>query len=154
MKLDPVFTVKENKLFKIDSNEQVDVSTLSKIELPWSKVEFEDEAYNEELLATLRDQLKNLELTNQFAILVPVIDKPLETPEQFELFTNAFNHAARRVKDCASVAGFLLPNQITTDGFAEGSKSALFMETLAIKHAQYVYFATVEEAPKDTIILL
>lgn len=154
MKLDPIFTVKENKLYKIEDNSQVDVNTLKKIELPWSTVELEDEAYNEEMLAALREQLKNMELTNTFAILVPVVDKPLETPEQFELFTNAYNHAARRVKDCTSVAGFLLPAQITAAGFEDGSQAALFMETIAVKHAQYVYFASVEKAPQDTIVTL
>ena len=141
MKLDPIFTVKQNKLYEIADGAAFDTATLQRIEIKWSTVELEDEQYNEEYLAELRDQLKIKEETGTFAVLVPVVDKPLETPEQTELFINAFNHTARRVKDCVSVAGFELTPELTAKGFAEGSPVASFMETLAIKHAQYVYFA-------------
>ena len=104
MKLAPIFTVKQNKLYKLEDNSQVDISTLQRIEIKWSQVELADEAYNEEYLAALRDQLKDLENMGKFAILVPVVDKTLEAPEQTELFINAYNHTARRVKDCVSVA--------------------------------------------------
>ncbi len=150
MKLDPIFTVKQNKLYKLADNTLVDTSTLKRIEIKWSQVELADEAYNEEYLALLRDQLKAMENMGQFAILVPVVDKPLETPEQIELFINAYNHTARRVKDCVSVAGFELPALLTEKGFAPGTPAADFMETLAIKHAQYVYFVKGTTAP-DTI---
>ena len=105
MKLDPIFTVKNKKLYKIADNSEVDASTLKRIDIPWSTVELEDEAYNEEYLASLREQLKAMETSESFAVLVPVVDKPLETPEDEELFINAYNHTARRVKDCTSVAG-------------------------------------------------
>lgn len=141
MKLDPVFTVKENKLYKIDSQALVDLSTLKQIEIPWSTVEIEPETYNEEYLANLRETLKSMENSNTFAILVPVADKKLETPEDFELFTNAFNHTARRVKDATSVAGFLLPKQMTEKGFSEGTPADDFIQTIAKKHQQYVTFA-------------
>ena len=150
MKLDPIFTVKQNKLYKIEDNSSVDISSLQRIEIKWSQVELADEAYNEEYLALLRDQLKAMENMGQFAILVPVVDKPLETPEQIELFINAYNHTARRVKDCVSIAGFELPAPLTEKGFAPGTPAADFMETLAIKHAQYVYFVKGTTAP-DTI---
>ena len=61
MKLDPVFTVKNKKLYKIADNSEVDTSTLQHIDIPWSTVEMEDEAYNEEYLAQLREQPKNME---------------------------------------------------------------------------------------------
>ena len=99
MKLEPVFFVKENKLYKIDDNSPFAAEQLQKIEILWSKVELEDEIYNEEFLASLRDDLKSLEVQGKFAVLVPVIDKPLENAEQIESFTNACNHTARRVKD-------------------------------------------------------
>ena len=152
MKLDPIFTVKQNKLYKIADNSNVDISTLQRIEIKWSQVELADEAYNEEYLAELRNQLKALEETGAFAILIPIVDKPLETPEQTELFINAFNHTARRIKDCASVAGFELPETLTVKGFGEGTPAADFMETLAIKHAQYVYFVKNADAPENIVI--
>ena len=145
MKLEPLFTVKNSKLYKIADTSQVDTSILKRIDIPWSTVEIEDEAYNEEYLAQLRDQLKNMEETGEFAVLVPVVDKPLETPEQEELFINAYNHTARRVKDCTSVAGLELAPQLK-------DKQA-FMDTLAIKHAQYVYFTKAENPLSDDIVI-
>ena len=145
MKLDPIFTVKNKKLYKIADNSEVDTSTLKRIDIPWSTVELEDEAYNEEYLASLRDQLKAMEEAGTFAVLVPVVDKALETPEQEELFINAYNHTARRVKDCTSVAGLELPSQFK-------DKQA-FMDTLAIKHAQYVYFTKAENPLSDDIVV-
>lgn len=149
MKLDPIFTVKQNKLYKIDGGAQVDTATLRRIEIKWSTVELADEQYNEEYLADLRNQLKAMDEAGSFALLVPVVDKPLETAEQTELFINAFNHTARRVKDCVSVAGFELPAELTAKGFAAGSPASDFMETLAIKHAQYVYFTKGTDAPEN-----
>ncbi len=139
MKLDPVFYVKENKLYKIADNSPFDTKNLLKINVKWSEVEIADEQYNEELLASLREQLKNLESEGKFAVIVPEVDRPLETPEQLELFVNAFNHTARRIKDCVSVAGFELAPQLLKMGSVAVTQ---FRETLAIKHAQYVYFAT------------
>ena len=145
MKLDPIFTVKNKKLYKIADNSEVDASTLKRIDIPWSTVELEDEAYNEEYLASLREQLKAMETSESFAVLVPVVDKPLETPEDEELFINAYNHPARRVKDCTSVAGLELVPQLK-------DKQA-FMNTLAIKHAQYIYFTKAENPLSDDIVV-
>lgn len=144
MKLDPVFTVKENKLYKIADNSQVDPNTLRRIEIPWTTVEMEEESYNEEFLALLRDQLKGMEATNTFAILVPLVDKAMDTPDQVELFTKAFNHTARRVKDCISVAGFELPKEL--------KDYQSFIDTISIKHAQYVYFTKQTDLATDTIV--
>ena len=145
MKLDPIFTVKNKKLYKIADDSQVDTSTLKRIEIPWSTVEIADESYNEEYLAGLREQLKAMESAGSFAVLVPLVDKPLETPEQEELFINAYNHTARRVKDCESVAGLELPAQL--------KDKLAFMDTLAIKHAQYVYFTKAENPLSDDIVV-
>ena len=145
MKLEPIFTVKNKKLYKIADNSEVNTSSLKRVDIPWSTVELEDEAYNEEYLAQLREQLKAMEEAGTFAVLVPVADKPLETPEQEELFINAYNHTARRVKDCASVAGFeLAPNL---------KDKQAFMDTLAIKHAQYIYFTKAENPLSDDIVI-
>ena len=145
MKLDPLFTVKNKKLYKIADGSEVDTSTLKRIEIPWTTVEMEDEIYNEEFLALLRDQLKKMEDAGIFAVLVPLADKALDTPEQEEAFINAFNHTARRIKDCISVAGFELAPQLK-------DKQA-FMDTLAIKHAQYVYFTKAENPLSDNIVV-
>ena len=141
MKLEALFNVSNNKLFWIKDNSPADADSFEKISIKWSQVELDDEVYNEEFLANLRDQLKALDEANKFAILIPEIDRPYETPVQKEAFTNAMNHAARRVKDCVSVAGFLLPEALLKDGLSAGKAAADFMETLAVKHAQYVYFA-------------
>ncbi len=153
MKLDPIFTVKENKLYKISDNSAVDTERLKKIEIKWSQVELAEESYNEEYLAQLREELKAMDDAGTFALLVPIVDKPLENADQLELFINAFNHTARRVKDCVSVAGFVLPEEITTKGFSEGTPAADFMETLAIKHAQYVYFTKNPNTPENIVII-
>lgn len=145
MKLEPVFFVKENKLYKIDDNSPFATEQLQKIEILWSKVELEDEIYNEEFLASLRDDLKSLEVQGKFAVLVPIIDKPLENAEQIESFTNACNHTARRVKDCISVAGFEIP--------AEISDFQDFIEILSKKHAQYVYFSHNKEITDSSIVI-
>lgn len=142
MKLDPIFTVSNNKLFTISDKTPVDISTLKRTEILWSTVEMEEESYNEEYLANLREQLKPLDEINKFVILVPVVDKPLETSEQIELFINAYNHTARRIKDCTCIAGFELPSSILKFGLADNSAAIEFMETVAKKHAQYVYFAS------------
>jgi len=146
MKLDPVFSVTDNKLFKIADNSAVDTNTLTLVEYPWSVVELEEEVYNEDFLAQSRNDLKAMEIKNEFAVIVPVVDKPLETPEQIEIFINAFNHAARRIKDATSVAGFLLPTELVKAGLSEGTPAADFIEALAKKHAQYVYFVQKENA--------
>lgn len=145
MKLEPVFFVKENKLYKIEGKSPFAAEQLQKIEILWSKVELEDEIYNEEFLASLRDDLKSLEVQGKFAVLVPIIDKPLENAEQIESFTNACNHTARRVKDCISVAGFEIP--------AEISDFHDFIEILSKKHAQYVYFSHNKEIGDSSIVV-
>lgn len=140
MKLDPLFTVKNKQLYKIQDDSLVDLSSIQKMELSWKTIELEEESYNEEFLAQLRDQLKILDEQNKFVVLIPVVDKKLETPEDFELFTNAFNHTARRIKDCISVLGYELPSELVAKGIDEGSPVQEFIEVLAKKHAQYVYF--------------
>lgn len=152
MKLEPLFYAKENKLFKIDDNSQFDCSSLKKFELPWSQIEFEEDKYNEECLAQLRDDLKKLEIHNEFAVIVPKVDKAFDSQEQKEAFINTFNHCARRIKDCISVAGFELAPELCAQGFAEDSISSDFMNTLAIKHAQYVYFVSQTSEVPGTIV--
>ena len=145
MKLEPIFTVKQNKLYKIADNSEVDTATLKRINISWSEIEIEDGIYNEGFLAQLREELKQMEAVGLFAVLVPAADKPLDTPEQEEAFIAAFNHTARRVKDCASVAGMELEPKLKDK---QG-----FMDTLAIKHAQYAYFTKAENPLSDDIVI-
>lgn len=145
MKLEPIFTVKENKLYKIADGTLVNTNNLKKINIPWSTVEIEDGVYNEEFLALLRDELKKMEETGIFAVLVPIVDKTLETPEQEESFINAFNHTARRVKDCTSVAGMEIATEL--------KDKQNFIDTLSIKHAQYVYFTTSKNPFSSEIVI-
>ena len=145
MKLEPLFYAKENKLYKIADKSPVDTESLKRIEIKWSTVEIEEESYNEEYLAKLREELKAYDETGIFAVLVPLVDKPLESPEQTELFIAAFNHTARRVKDCISVIGFELPSEL--------KNTQDFIDTLAIKHAHYIYFSKNKQTPNESIVL-
>ena len=151
MKLDPIFTIKNHTLYKISDNSKFATIQLTKKAISWKKVELAEESYNEDFLAKLRDELKVLDDTGKYAVLVPVADKPLENSAQYEAFTNTFNHTARRVKDCTSVAGFVLPQKIASKGFGLDSPAANFMETLAIKHAQYVYFVEKGTMPESEL---
>ena len=145
MKLDPIFTIKNHQLYKISDNSVFPTSDLKQIEIAWSTVELTEDSYNEDFLAKLRDELKSMEAAGNFAVLVPVADKSLENAEQVEAFINAFNHTARRVKDCESVAGFELISQL--------KDTQSFIDTLAKKHAQYVYFTTAENPLSDDIVV-
>ncbi len=164
MKLSPLFYVKNNQLYKIADDSIVELKDLPCIsakaltyntnpyffiEIPWSLVEIESELYNEDFLAGLRDFLKKFEEKDQFAIIRPLADKALASEDEVEAFIAAFNHAARRVKDCTSLIGMELSKELLTKGFGEGSPATAFMETLAIKHDHYLYFAKKENCPAD-----
>lgn len=153
MKLEPLFFIKQNNLYKIQTQEKVELSNFQnvsyqeftqnplssefiKIDINWSSIELEDEVYNEELLAQLRDNLKKLDEKNHFVIINPIADKQISSYDDADLFINACNHMARRIKDCESVIGLELPDQI----FAQDA-AADFMDTLSKKHANYVFFA-------------
>ena len=153
MKLEPLFFIKQNNLYKIQTQEKVELSNFQtvsyqeftqnplsnefvKIDINWFAIELDDEVYNEELLAQLRDNLKKLDENNHFAIINPIADKQISSYDDADLFINACNHMARRIKDCESVIGLELPDQI----FAQDS-AADFMDTLSKKHANYVFFA-------------
>ena len=162
MKLEALFTVKNNKLYSIADNKEADPEKFKKITVSWKEVEIDDEVYNEEFLAKLRDQLKVLEEKNEFAFLIPAVDKKFENAEEKEAFINAMNHTARRVKDCISLAGFQLPAELIKGGLGAGSDTAAFIEILAKKHSHYVYFASqsdvtafnlTEEVSKSDIVL-
>lgn len=145
MKLEKLFEVKDGRLYKV-GGEEVDVAGMAKT-VRWSEVEPAPEAYDEAFLASLRDELKNLEAQKKFVYIDAVFDKEGE-PAQF---IAAMKHCARRIKDCVSVAGFALPAALTAGGFAEGSVAVDFVAELSQKHAQYVFFC--KNAPKNFVNL-
>lgn len=144
MKLEPVFYVENNQLRKIKDKSSVNYKKFRKIQISWREVELKEECYNESYLAKLRDDLKKLELKKEYVILVPKVDRPLKNPQQEELFINAFKHTARREKDCTSVVGFEVPQELQ-------NKEA-FIETLSVKHEQYIYFSKTEISTQHAVI--
>ena len=152
MKLEPLFTSKDNNLFSIDgtavSTENCtplsakDLTASSPVpadnkcpllvNISWEQIGLDDLSYNEELLANLRDFLKVLDEQNRFAIIVPEAGNSGLTDAQKENFTASCKHCARRIKDCKSVIGFAIP---------EEADPATFMEELSQKHAHYIYFS-------------
>lgn len=132
MKFEKLFESKNHKLYKIGGEE---VAVTSKMIFPvkWSDVEGAEEEYNEDFLAHLRDELKALEEKGEFVFLEPVYDKTA-TPGQFN---NAMKHTARRVKDCKSVIGMALVDEVANDIDVLND----FLEKISEKHPQYVYFA-------------
>ncbi|HAH60932.1 MAG TPA: hypothetical protein DCL73_02395 [Treponema sp.] len=165
MKLEAQFENKSGKLFSIKTGREIrtdnlvrvdaasiDAEALSSIEfaaeftgcrsallglcLAWKTVEITPEVYNEEFLAALRDFLKNIEASDVYAVILPETDGTA-CGAALEQYTAAMVHAARRIKDCESVIGFSLPPELAADGEAASS----FMNAMAVKHAQYVYFS-------------
>lgn len=149
MKLEALFKSEKNKLYTIEGNEvaltglpvvaasdcnssfAVPENIFCVVETPWEFVGKDEENYNEEGLASLRDWLKLLEENKKFAIIKPVSEEALSAAEK-EALTASMKHCARRIKDCVSVAGFFIPSAADT---------SFFMEELSQKHAQYVYFS-------------
>lgn len=80
-------------------------------------------------LAALRVFLKSIEAYGAYAIVVPISDCGAER------LTQAMCHTARRIKDCASVIGFALPDALTE------SEATTFTDAMSAKHAHYVYFS-------------
>ena len=115
--------------------------------LPWKKVEPETEAYDEAFLADFREVLKQAEENDLFVVILPSADG--FSAEKAEGFTAAMKHAARRIKDCSSVVGFAVPDELAVSGFGEGQPAAYFIEELSCKHAHYVYFAKKTAAEKS-----
>ena len=162
MKLEKRFCVKDNRLYYIEGNKELgmsgtrlsasacagggippsDLSRLLLIDLPWTQVGCDETSYNEEFLASFRDFLKALEEKGGYAAIIPLADRQPSGGEA-EDFVASFRHCARRVKDCASVAGFAVPAGVP------GVDAAFFMEELSAKHPQYVFFSGDDSLLKD-----
>lgn len=129
MRLEKLFEVKERKLFKIADGSEVAVLPEMAVRVRWSDVEPEEGAYNESFLADLRNELKSLEARGAFVLVEPVCDKR----EDAEPLIAAMKHTARRIKDCAAVVGFAVPEELL------GSADEYIAE-LGAKHAHYCFF--------------
>ncbi|MBQ7159109.1 MAG: hypothetical protein IJS09_06785 [Treponema sp.] len=145
MKLEKIFEVKDGSLYKI-GGEKLSTDGMAKT-VRWSQVEPETDAYDEAFLAALRDELKALEEQGKFVYIDAVFDKDGDAAQ----FTAAMKHCARRIKDCVSVAGFSVPEQIAGGGFAEGGSAAEYIAELSQKHGQYVFFC--KNAPANLVNL-
>ena len=97
--------------------------------VPHRAVEISENMYDEMYLAALRVFLKSIEAYSAYAIVVPISDCGAER------LTQAMCHTARRIKDCASVIGFALPDALTE------SEATTFTDAMSAKHAHYVYFS-------------
>ncbi|MBR1722471.1 MAG: 23S rRNA (adenine(2030)-N(6))-methyltransferase RlmJ [Treponema sp.] len=127
MKLERLFEVKDNKLYKVSGEE---VSPEGKaFPVKWSEVEAGAEEYNEDYLAKLREDLKSKEEKKEFVFIEPVFDKDAG----FEQFTAAMKHTARRIKDCVSVIGFAIPDAVV-------AQKDYYIEELSAKHGHYCFF--------------
>ena len=97
--------------------------------VPHGAAEISENMYDEMYLAALRVFLKSIEAYGAYAVVVPISDCSAER------LTQTMCHTARRIKDCASVIGFALPDALTE------SEAAAFTDAMSAKHAHYVYFS-------------
>lgn len=102
----------------------------------WTDTGTDEDSYNEAFLAGLRSWLKSLEEKRSFAFIVPVADKVPSSDAEKERFIASFSHCARRIKDCAHVIGFAVP---------EEADPMLFMQELSAKHSHYIFFSRNEK---------
>lgn len=139
MKLESLFEIKENRLFKLSDGTEVNAAALFVYDAEQKNIEIDEDVYNEEFLADLRNKLKGLDEESKFALIKIISDEKLDSEDKIETYINTFNHTARRIKDCVSVTGFLLSENILAAG-----KGAVeeFIEVLAKKHPQYIHFAS------------
>jgi hypothetical protein len=161
MKLEPRFENKNGKLFLLETGSVVNTDNFTRVDpdsagieqlaspefaekfcgggfsilgvcIAWKNIEISKEVYNEEFLAALRDFLKNIETAGVYAVIVPEMNGA-----EFSQYTAAMVHVARRIKDCGAVVGFAFPRELVCDSEAVSS----FIESMSVKHAQYVYFS-------------
>ena len=164
MKFEPLFKSEKNQLVKIEDGvlfstenlSSVDAETaaggnapvpedkkiLTAVKAEWEKIDLGGENYNEELLAGLRDYLKNLEEKGQFAFIVPSTKKEIPDADTADSYIKAMVHTARRIKDCVSVIGFAVPDELLAKDseLDENSYSQWFVNEMNVKHGHYVYF--------------
>jgi hypothetical protein len=138
MKLEKLFDVKDGKLYTM-AGERVSLEGKA-FPVKWSDVEEGEGEYSENFLANLREQLKALEEKGEFVFIEPVFDKSA-SPEQF---TAAMKHCARRIKDCVSVIGFSIPEEVL-------DLRDSYIEEMSAKHAHYCFFCK-KDFGKDIVL--
>ena len=143
MKIEKLFEVKANKLFKIADGSEIENPQKLAFCVKWSDVEFAESEYNEGFLADLRNKLKSLEQENRFIFIEPIFDKDAPVSR----FISAMKHVSRRIKDCACVIGFAIPEKIACDSATMKEYTA----NLSDKHEYYVYFC--KKNQNDNIVL-
>lgn len=131
MRLERLFEVRGGELYSL-GGEKVSLEGKA-FPVRWSDVEAAPGEYNEDFLARLRDELKSLEAKNSFVFIEPVLDRS----GGHEDFTAAMKHCARRIKDCASVIGFEIPEAVF-------ERRDFFIGELSAKHGHYCYFCKKE----------
>ena len=122
----------------------------------WDEVEPECGTYDEAFLASLRAELKERETNGAKAASI-LLDPRFYSGKGnfwaccekkdaalFELFTAAMLHAARRIKDCAAVVGFVSPDIINdwedlAQAGLEDSCIESFKAAFAKKHGHYEF---------------
>lgn len=110
-----------------------------KISVPYDKIVLADGSPNEAYLAELRDSLKSLESADEKVILEPsACDAACKDTECALALTAAYKHCARRVKDCAAVAGFAVPEAFSLMERG-GELAENFRKELLEKHPHYIF---------------
>ena len=158
MKLEAQFKSADNRLYFLDGREAVldsqkkcspgnavyEKDSVVFVDMPWEKVGMDEESYNEEFLAQMRDFLKKMEDDSAFAVIVPCAEKIPGTSAEKEDFVASMKHSARRIKDAKSVVGYAIPAYIDAQAFIEEFRP---------KHAHYIYFSGEDSVLADSSIV-
>lgn len=141
MKIEAKFYSEKNQLYFLDgSKAELNSEKIKAYDVKWTEVGLDEDSYNEEFLANLREQFKALEENGTYCFVVPVCDSACQTEEQKENLVAGFKHCARRIKDCENIIGFAIPSE---------ADSAYFMEELSAKHKHYIYFTKDQNLSKS-----
>ncbi|WP_407398236.1 hypothetical protein [Treponema sp.] len=132
MKLEAKFYSEANQLYFLDgSKAELGSDRIKAYTVKWTSVGLDEDSYNEEFLAGLREQFKLMEENGSYGYVVPACDSACESEAQKEAFVASMKHCARRIKDCENIIGFAIPSEVD---------SGFFMEELSAKHKHYIYF--------------
>ena len=100
----------------------------------------QDEVYNEEFLASLRDEILQTtqDLQNKFGseCQVRLFLCPHYENNSVVQVTEATKHAARRLKDCSLIQGIVIPS---TAEFMNEENMNFFVDEIRPKHKDYVF---------------